>query len=143
MKKIVSRIAGAVAVVTAATFAYAQTNDTTSTTATGDNSSVNAPSKDSRFGAGGNNGSVYTPAIRRNDVKAGNVNNESDEIVTRTTVAPAAEPAPVAATPMPAAEPAPAPMVAEPAPAPVAAATTTDNSSWNTDGTRAPRADRN
>ncbi|RZJ03359.1 MAG: hypothetical protein EOP39_21675 [Rubrivivax sp.] len=144
MKKIVSQIAGAVAVVSVATFAFAQTNDTSNTTAADPNSSVNAPSKDSRFGAGANNGSVYTPAIRRNELKAGNVNNESDEIVTKTVVAPAA-PAPiVTATPEPApvavVQPAAPAVVATPEPMPAPTYTATAPAA---EPMRPARADRN
>jgi len=146
MRKIVSQIAGAVAVVSAATFAFAQTSDQNiagenrsaqprTPTTTGD---LKANSTDSRFGPGGNNGSTYNPAIRSTDIKAGNVSSVEDPIVTKTTVVTPAAPVPVAtAMPEPApVEPAPA-VVAAPEPMPAPAVTTTDTY------VRPARADRN
>ena len=148
MRKIVSQIAGAVAVVSAATFAFAQTNDQN---VTGENRSaqprtatpagdLKSNSTDSRFGPGGNNGSVYTPAIRSTDIKAGNVSNVEDPVATKAPVAtPAAPVAPAVTTAMPEPAPAdPARVVAatpEPMPAPAAPATDTYD--------RPARADRN
>ena len=146
MRKIVSQIAGAVAVVSAATFAFAQTNDQN---VAGENRSaqprtaapagdLKANSTDSRFGPGGNNGSVYTPAIRSTDIKAGNVSNVEDPVATKVPVATPAAPAPaMTATPEPApVDVAPA-VTAAPEPMPAPAVTTTDTYD------RPARADRN
>jgi len=143
MRKIASRIAGAAAVVTAvsAGLAYAQTADSPSTPTTTPRTAPPPKGEDlksnstaSPYGPGGNNGSVYNPAIRSTGTSPGNVSSVED---------PAAAPMATTATPpmMPPATtamPAPAPMEAAPtmtpAPAPAAIAD---------EGTRAARADRN
>jgi hypothetical protein len=128
MKKIVSQIAGAVAVVSAATFAFAQTNDTkvvdtqtrTSQLDKTTNSDVDLKSSEtgSRFGPGANNGSTYNSAIRSTELKAGNVSSVVDPVPARTTTAAPVEP--VAPAPIVTAAPEPAPIVEPAAPAVVA-----------------------
>lgn len=169
MKKIFSQLAGAAAVVAAvsAGLAYAQvspsasapantqpadqrmntgsaatTTATTGTVSPSRSEDVKSNSTDSRYGAGANNGSIYNPAIRSTGTSPGNVSSADDTVVrTTTTTTPAAAMTPPAAMPMQSSttsENSPAYV----APAPAAATGTTDGS-WNADGTRAARADRN
>lgn len=153
MKKIVSQIAGAVAVVSAATFAFAQTSDqnvagenrsaqprtSNVSNATANGTDLKSSETGSRFGPGGNNGSTYNSAIRSTDIKAGNVSSVEDPIVDKTTaVTPAAPAAPVAAaTPEPAPVDAAPAAAATPEPMPAPAVATTDTYD------RPARADRN
>ena len=155
MKKIVSKIAGAVAVVTAATFAFAQTSDNSNTagenraaqTRTSNldkapgNVDLKSSESGSRFGPGANNGSTYNSAVRSTDIKAGNVSNVQDPAPVTTTVAPMAPAPVVTAAPEPAPmQPAPA-VVATPDPTPAPVITTQEAAP--TYHARPARADRN
>jgi hypothetical protein len=143
MKRIVSQIAGAAAVVAAvgAGFAYAQTTESSSTSSTttrtvtpAKSEDLKSNSTDSRYGAGANNGSTYNPAIRSTDIKAGNVSNVDDPTVTTTTTTTTATPMPRSTT---------GTSTSDSSTYTATPAASTDSGHWNADGTRAARADRN
>lgn len=172
MKKIFSQMAGAAAVVAAvsAGLAYAQVNPSTSAPAntqpvdqrmnTGSTAPATTPSTGtvtpprsedlksnstaSPYGAGGNNGSVYNPAIRSTETKPGNVSSVDDPAARTATTATTTTATPATTTPATTPMPSSTTTDSTPyvAPAPATATTTTDGN-WNADGTRAARADRN
>ena len=149
MKKLFPQLAGAAVVVAAAAAGMAYAQSGADSAASGQAASAPAvdPATDlksnstaSRYGAGGNNGSTYNPAIRSTDIKAGNVSSVDDPAPTARTATPTPTP-PVSSTPSSSTDNSsytPAAPVAGTATAPAA----TDGT-WNADGTRAARADRN